>query len=421
MNNVTDCNPTETADNSTTDDTGTSCQISNSDEYSNFNTENDETQSLYVKLIYDLMKKHPNPEYEHFASFAYASFCKDCQMVFQPKLSLRIPCRSLEFVVREDGSEICVHAKCEKLNLNKYIRTVAKDCGSWEKTYWRMWSECHFLMCIMCKFEYPVRNSAMCQYHPEKPEYFPIGNLDLEHPIGRYPCCGERAFQFSVIKNSNGCRFRNHQPNLENDNDKRIVTNMNNYIELTTAMAPTLDHEKKIMKFVNNSDPGMKRLEHQHWWKKLTLSENDRSSIQPLISLVWKPTDIEKNNNRFERLKTIKDVKNLNKSKLHKRMELESEQTNQNYCTNTYNEDYPELPSDNNAEKSSLSEKVLSSMFYIQDLQREQENIIFNQVHGNISDRDINYILTKTFEQPQNKRKKCQQKSVGMSTELKKK
>lgn len=63
---------------------------------------------------------------------------------------------------------------------------MARNCGNLEKTYWRLWSECNFLICITCKFEYSVRNTAMCLYHPEKPEYFPIENLDLEHPIGKY-------------------------------------------------------------------------------------------------------------------------------------------------------------------------------------------------------------------------------------------
>lgn len=74
--------------------------------------------------------------------------------------------------------------RCEKLDLTKHINSLVNQTGSWEKTYWQIWSECHFLTCITCKFQYPVKNSAMCQYHPESPEYFPIGNLGLEQPIG---------------------------------------------------------------------------------------------------------------------------------------------------------------------------------------------------------------------------------------------
>lgn len=74
--------------------------------------------------------------------------------------------------------------RCEKLDWMKYIHSLKNQTGSLEKTYWQIWSECHFLTCITCKLQYPVRNSAMCQYHPESPEYFPIGNLGLEQPIG---------------------------------------------------------------------------------------------------------------------------------------------------------------------------------------------------------------------------------------------
>lgn len=76
---------------------------------------------------------------------------------------------------------------CEPLNINKYIRSVVYQCNceSWKEIYWRLWSECHFLKCITCKLKYSVRNSEMCQYHPENPEYFSTKQPNLEQPIGK--------------------------------------------------------------------------------------------------------------------------------------------------------------------------------------------------------------------------------------------
>lgn len=74
--------------------------------------------------------------------------------------------------------------RCERLDLAEHFRSMAEDCNSWKKTYWRAWSECHFLSCATCEQMYPVSRSAMCQYHPEEPEYFPLGSICLQNPIG---------------------------------------------------------------------------------------------------------------------------------------------------------------------------------------------------------------------------------------------
>lgn len=75
--------------------------------------------------------------------------------------------------------------RCVKLDVTEHVRSTANECGNWaKKTYWRLWSECHFLSCRTCGQPYPVKNSAMCRYHPERAEYAPIGNLNLEQPTG---------------------------------------------------------------------------------------------------------------------------------------------------------------------------------------------------------------------------------------------
>ncbi|XP_015369824.1 PREDICTED: uncharacterized protein KIAA1841 homolog [Diuraphis noxia] len=349
------------------------------------------TQLSYTNLINDLLEKHPNAEYGHFESYANAVYCHDCQMMLLPKNISQIPCKVSEIIVQQDGTVIYVHSKCEKLDLTKYIHSLANKTGSWEKTYWQIWSECHFLTCTTCKFQYPVRNSAMCQYHPESPEYFPIGNLGLEQPIGRYPCCGERAFRFELVKNPFGCKFRMHVPNKGNIYSGRIVKLMCNNLDLTVEHPPAMNHEAKIMKLVN-LEPGIKRPNYQHWWLKLSLGINDYTH-QPIISFgcnikisqkklkKWKDLNKrrEKNLVEFKKWTNINNKETIvNSSKISvssmnvkKNADVNSQISNENLI---------------NA-KISINQENLwknsSTMTSIQDSQREQEYIFFDQIAVN--------------------------------------
>ncbi|KAL4135975.1 hypothetical protein QTP88_007549 [Uroleucon formosanum] len=284
----------------------------------------------------------------------------------------------------------CVHnlIRCEKVDLTKYIQSLANQTGSWEKTYWQIWSECHFLTCITCKLQYPVRNSAMCQYHPEIPEYFTIGNLGLEQPIGRYPCCGERAFRFELVKNPLGCKFRMHVPNKENIYSGRIVKLMCNNLDLTVAHPPVLNREGKIMKFVN-LDPGIKRPNYQHWWVKLTLGANGYTH-QPIISTGC---------NFLTGQKKLKKWKDLNKrrekylTELKKWADISNKQTIVNSSRSSMN-----LKENTEVSSPILNQKLIdtknlinqgnlwknsSPMTSIQDSQREQDRIFFDQITVN--------------------------------------
>ncbi|XP_060855881.1 SANT and BTB domain regulator of class switch recombination-like [Metopolophium dirhodum] len=344
-----------------------------------------QTQLSYTNLINDLLENNPNSEYGHFESYANAMYCHDCQMMLQPKYISRIPCKVPEFVVQQDGTVIYVHSKCEKLDLTKYIQSLATQTGSWEKTYWQIWSECHFLTCITCKLQYPVRNSAMCQYHPEIPEYFPIGNLGLEQPIGRYPCCGERAFRFELVKNPFGCKFRMHIPNKENLYSGRIVKLMCKNLDLTVAHPPALNRESKIMKFVN-LDPGIKRPNYQHWWVKLTLGANGYTH-QPIISSgcnfltgqkklkKWKDLNKRREKNLIELKKWV----NINNKQPIVNSSKSSINVKENADVNPPISNEKLIDTKNLINQGNLWKKS-SPMTSIQDSQREQERIFFDQI-----------------------------------------
>ncbi|CAI6357524.1 unnamed protein product [Macrosiphum euphorbiae] len=342
-----------------------------------------QTQLSYTNLINDLLKSNPNFEYGHFESYANIMYCHDCQMMLQPKYISRIPCKVPEVVVQQDGTVIYVHSRCEKLDLTKYIQSLATQTGSWEKTYWQIWSECHFLTCMTCKLPYPVRNSAMCQYHPEIPEYFPIGNLGLEQPIGRYPCCGERAFRFELVKNPFGCKFRFHIPNKDNVYSGRIVKLMCNNLDLTVAHPPALNCESKIMKFVN-LDPGIKRPNYQHWWAKLTLGGNVYTH-QPIIS---SECNILTGQKKLKKFKDLNKRREKNLIQLKKWVNINNKQPIENSSINVKEKE--EVNNSTNTNEKLTDTKYLvnqgnllkksSPMTSIQDSQREQERIFFDQI-----------------------------------------
>lgn len=76
--------------------------------------------------------------------------------------------------------------RCEKLDADEYCRRLVAESDDPIKTYWRAWSECHYLSCAVCRLSYPARDAVACQYHPERPEYFRTNGSpkSAEQPIG---------------------------------------------------------------------------------------------------------------------------------------------------------------------------------------------------------------------------------------------
>lgn len=87
--------------------------------------------------------------------------------------------------------------------------------------YWRLWGDCHFLYCGACHNYFPVYQMQWCCHHPEPPQFFTMEHQPtMTYPTGRFPCCGERAYRFEVLRNKSvsviiilnqGCR---HFPNI---------------------------------------------------------------------------------------------------------------------------------------------------------------------------------------------------------------
>ena len=94
-------------------------------------------------------------------------------------------------------------------NLNDYIVSLRSELRSWRKVYWRLWGDCHFLYCRECETFFPIHQMDWCSYHPEIPQFFANEQLrNSPFPLGRYPCCSQRAYRFEAFPNKEGCRFK---------------------------------------------------------------------------------------------------------------------------------------------------------------------------------------------------------------------
>lgn len=94
-------------------------------------------------------------------------------------------------------------------SLNDYIVNLRSELRSWRKVYWRLWGDCHFLYCRQCNTHFPINQMDWCSYHPEIPQFFANEQQrSTPYPLGRYPCCSQRAYRFEAIPNREGCRFK---------------------------------------------------------------------------------------------------------------------------------------------------------------------------------------------------------------------
>lgn len=77
-----------------------------------------------------------------------------------------------------------------KWNINEYIKNIFNEYKVWSSTYWRLWSQCHFLYCYMCCTMYAVAFSDCCPYHPQQPHFYPVEQFQTTNsPIGKLGLC----------------------------------------------------------------------------------------------------------------------------------------------------------------------------------------------------------------------------------------
>lgn len=203
----------------------------------------DKIQSrLYCKLIQSLCEPEPESMRGHWKSLARVYRCGRCQKLVSPSTSEEIPCIPACMEIQVHGSVIYNHEHDPSWNINDHIDQLYKTLKTWRKIYWHLWGDAHFLYCAVCKRYFPCNQISWCRYHPDPPQFFTVDAQRPPLPVGRYPCCGERAFRFELIERETGCQFRDHTPLADNVRDGAVLG-------LLEAFRPLIEEEPVKLMF----------------------------------------------------------------------------------------------------------------------------------------------------------------------------
>ncbi|XP_011202479.2 SANT and BTB domain regulator of class switch recombination [Bactrocera dorsalis] len=179
---------------------------------------------LWIKLIQSLCEPEPEALRGHSYSLAGLFRCSRCGEHLTNTIKSYIPCQPNNTRLTRWGQLTSCHVRDNLWNMNNFIAQIYKEHRSWRKVYWKLWGHCHFLYCCICESHFPVYKMAWCRFHPLSPNYMESITDDfLAGPVGRYPCCGQKAFRFETFPETNGCHFREHSVLAETDRERQIL------------------------------------------------------------------------------------------------------------------------------------------------------------------------------------------------------
>ncbi|XP_056633880.1 SANT and BTB domain regulator of class switch recombination [Diorhabda sublineata] len=211
----------------------------------------DKIQSrLFTKLIQSLAEPEPESVRGHWCSLARVFRCEKCQLLITPDVAAKIPCLPPCMRLQPDGTIISLHIRDPKWDINTYIVKLFKNLKSWRKVYWRLWGDAHFLFCSTCLRYFPSNQIGWCRYHPDTPQFFTLDAQRAPLPIGRFPCCGERAYRFQLLENFNGCNCRQHTVLAEDVKDTAVFAMLETYRHLIEEEPPQLLFPEKLTRLV---------------------------------------------------------------------------------------------------------------------------------------------------------------------------
>lgn len=135
-------------------------------------------------------------------------------------------------------------------NIKDYLLKLLKSLKTWRRVYWRLWGDAHFLFCTTCNKYFPAHQIGWCRYHPDSPQFFTVETQKAPLPIGRYPCCGDRAYRFQLLDNQAGCKFREHTPCANEVRDAAVVNMLEMYRHLVEEEPPELMFPERLTRLV---------------------------------------------------------------------------------------------------------------------------------------------------------------------------
>ncbi|KAF5285121.1 hypothetical protein FQA39_LY16810 [Lamprigera yunnana] len=218
----------------------------------------DKIQSrLYCKLIQSLCEPETESMRGHWNSLAQVYRCCRCQKLVNPATGAHIPCIAACMRLRADGLVTYKHEYDNTWDINEHIDNLYKTLKTWRKIYWHLWGDAHFLFCTVCKRFFPSNQVGWCRYHPDSPQFFTVDAQRPPLPVGRYPCCGERAFRFELIERETGCQFREHSPVTDNVRDTAVLALLENFRSLIEEEPVKMMFPERLTRLVpkgNSSD-----------------------------------------------------------------------------------------------------------------------------------------------------------------------
>ncbi|RZF47293.1 hypothetical protein LSTR_LSTR009784 [Laodelphax striatellus] len=260
-------------------------------ELENLRDKRDKIRSrLYCKMILALAHPEPEPWRGHFVSFAAIYKCLYCKKMILQKIASMISCIPNRMRMDFKGNLVGMHARDGSWNITEYVRSLKADLMCWRKVYWHMWTKGHFLYCLSCQNYYPVYYYDQCWYHPESPQFFSMEQQrSTTFPVGRYPCCGVKAYRFESLQNpKKGCQCKKHNPMLKGN---RCNSDIMNIFELyrpiifdesnaTSPVESNLKVKGKRNKEIKKKEEDFKNKEcdesRKCWWEGLELAPHSK-------------------------------------------------------------------------------------------------------------------------------------------------
>ncbi|KAL1122284.1 hypothetical protein AAG570_003689 [Ranatra chinensis] len=244
---------------------------------------------LFRKFTLFLMQARPDVSRGHFSSLCSVYRCARCAKLVHSELASFMSCLPKCSKLNPKGVIVGTHIRDKSWNINNHLAEVKRESNSWRKLYWRLWGDCHFLLCKRCDNFFPISQTNWCLQHTDEPQYFVIDGQPS--PIGCYGCCGTKAYRFEVLPNPMGCEYKKHEICGGTKTIDQVV-------EIAEKLAPTVwanpppirkRPQEKIIKLIRG-DRGIKE---DYWWEGLEICPPKKSTRHLLnkIPQIPKPRD----------------------------------------------------------------------------------------------------------------------------------
>ncbi|KAI4454329.1 hypothetical protein MML48_9g00006023 [Holotrichia oblita] len=114
-----------------------------------------------------------------------------------------------------------------------------------------------------------------CRFHPDPPQYFTLDAQRAPLPVGRYPCCGERAYRFQLLDDYSGCKFRDHEVCMKETRDASVSAMLEMYRCLIEETPPELMFPERLTRLVakdpSNDEDGALECKEDMWWEGIEI------------------------------------------------------------------------------------------------------------------------------------------------------